>query len=431
MTQPSSTSRRLTWLTTLASTTGLVGALSGSSLWAYIFLAVWAPIIALKAPTCIRLIFRTPILWVVPALAVASTLWSQAPAVTLRAGLELSATIAIATLTAGLVRPRAFTAAVLVSLMLGAMASLAFGRSGIDGLSGETVFMGVFASKNTMAMFMSLLTIFAVAVAADANQKPIMRLAAGFSFALAVPLLLKAHSAGALVTTALSFTIMAITVLFARLQPRERMLVLTVTTLIAIPLALALLILALNGTLARAYFDFITRVLGKDPTLTGRTVLWGIALNLIHNRPFLGLGYDAFWIQGNLLPEGIWREFQIDSRAGFSFHDTYLELAVGLGWAGVAALTVTLWLALSRAIRLALDRPSWTTACFVTVIFCLLSRSIDEADVPAPFSFLTYLLFVIVSYGADYVAGKRDFPWLHRPQPMRQQAVMVPVKEDA
>jgi exopolysaccharide production protein ExoQ len=393
----------------LVSTTGLVGVLAGSSLAAYIFLAAWAPIIVVKAPTCRQLIFRTPLLWLVPALALASVIWSQAPGVTLRAAVELALTISMATLTAGLVRPRAFVSAVLVSLMFGAMASLAFGRLGTDGLSGTTVFMGIFASKNTMAMFMSLLTIFAAAVCADSGQKLSVRMLAGFSFVLAIPLLLKAHSAGALVTTVISFAVMGITVLFARLSARERSLILTVVGIMALPILIVLITLAVNGSLVQAYFDFITGVLGKDPTMTGRTVLWNIALNQIHNRPMLGDGFSAFWVQGNLLPEGIWREFQIDSRSGFSFHDTYLELAVDLGWVGVAALAVTLWLAFQRSIRLALDMPGWTTACFVTVMVCILTRSIDEADVPAPFSFLTYVLFVIASYGSDYVHGKRAY----------------------
>ena len=395
------------WLTTLVSTTGLVGVLAGSSLAAYIFLAAWAPIIVAFAPTCGRLIFRTPVLWLVPALALASVTWSQAPAATLRAALELILTISMATLTAGVVRPRAFVSAILVSLVFGAMASLAFGRSGMDGLSGTTVFMGVFASKNTMAMFMSLLMIFATAVFADSGQKLPMRILAGFSFLLAIPLLLKARSAGALVTTVISFSVMGLTVIYARMNARERMLILTVAGIITIPISVAVTTLAINGTLALAFSDFITGVLGKDPTLTGRTVLWNIALNQIHNRPMLGDGFSAFWIQGNLLPEGIWRAFHIDSRSGFSFHNTYLELAVDLGWLGVAALAVTLWLAFQRSVRLALDVPGWTTACFVTGMVCLLTRSIDEADVPAPFSFLTYLLFVIASYGSDHVYGKR------------------------
>jgi len=253
-----------------------------------------------------------------------------------------------------------------------------------------------------MAMFMSILTIFAAAVCADGGQKPLMRVLALFSFVLAVPLLLKAHSAGALVTTILSFAILGITVLFGRMSRRERMMILVCALILALPLAGILAALACNGTIGTAFASFLSGVLGKDPTLTGRTVLWGIALNQISLHPWLGGGYCAFWIQGNLLPEGIWRDFQIDSRSGFTFHDTYLNFAVDLGWTGVAALVITLWLGLERAVRMALALPGWTSACFVTVLFCLLTRSIGEVDLPSPFAIGTYLFFVIASYGADY-----------------------------
>jgi exopolysaccharide production protein ExoQ len=395
------------WLTTTVSALGLIGDLAGSSLWAYLFLAIWAPVIAASPSASLKLIFRTPVLWLIPAIALASVIWSQAPAATLRAAIELILTISMATLTAGLVRPRAFVSAISVSLMFGALASLAFGRYGIDGMSGTTVFMGVFASKNTMAMFMSLLTIFSAAVCADKGQNTFFRILAAFSFTLGVPLLLKAHSAGALLTTAISFAVMGTTIICARMNARERLMILIWVTIVAIPVLILVSMLAFDGILASAISDFITGVLGKDMTFTGRTVLWKIALDQIHGRPMLGGGYSAFWIQGNLIPEGIWRAFEIDNRSGFTFHNTYLEVAVGMGWVGVAALAITLWLALRRAVELALARPGWTTACFVTIIFCLLTRSIDEVDLPSPFSMATYLLFVIASYGSDYVHGQR------------------------
>jgi exopolysaccharide production protein ExoQ len=275
----------------------------------------------------------------------------------------------------------------------------------MDGLSGSVVFMGVFGSKNTLAMFMSFLAIFAATVLADRLQPRALRLLAVAAFVLSIPLLIRAHSAGAAVTTILSFIVMGLVVLFARMQPRERMLTLTCATIVGIPLALVCIMAALNGTLAIGFDDFISGVLGKDPTLTGRTVLWHIALTQIHLRPLLGVGYSAFWIQGHLLPEGIWRAFQIDNRMGFHFHDTYLEVAVETGWTGVAALVVTFALALINAMRLALAQQSWVAACFVTIMFCLLVRSVGEVDVPYPFAIGTYLLFVIAAYGADFARG--------------------------
>jgi exopolysaccharide production protein ExoQ len=74
---------------------------------------------------------------------------------------------------------------------------------------------------------------------------------------------------------------------------------------------------------------------GKDLTLTGRTDLWQVALDEIAARPWLGAGYQAVWVAGNPLAETLWREFLIESRTGFHFHNAYLSNAVEIGVIGM------------------------------------------------------------------------------------------------
>jgi exopolysaccharide production protein ExoQ len=303
-----------------------------------------------------------------------------------------------------------------VSLLFGALLSLMFGRYGVDGLTGTTVFLGIFASKNTMALFMSLLAIFATGVLADRAQPAPIRLLAVFSFLLSIPLLIRAHSVGALVTTAASFVVLLLTAIFARLRSRERLFMLIGVAAMVMPFVAAVAILAFEGTLDNAISGFITGVLGKDTTLTGRTLLWQIALGEIHKHPFFGSGYAAFWLHGNLLAESIWRYFSIASRSGFEFHDTYLEVGVELGWIGIVALVVTLGLAFARSFRLALADQTMATASLFAAVFCLTTRTFDEVDAPFPFAIGTFLLFVIAAYGADYVRAVR----LSRHQAPRQ-----------
>lgn len=42
--------------------------------------------------------------------------------------------------------------------------------------------------------------------------------------------------------------------------------------------------------------DFLFNLLGKDVTLTGRTEIWDAVMTSIAKRPFLGYGYQAFWL---------------------------------------------------------------------------------------------------------------------------------------
>ena len=45
--------------------------------------------------------------------------------------------------------------------------------------------------------------------------------------------------------------------------------------------------------------DYLLTMLGKDPTLTGRTDIWGYVILDIYERPLLGWGYQAFWSTEN------------------------------------------------------------------------------------------------------------------------------------
>ena len=387
---------------------GVILTLAGSATGAVLFIVAWAPIAIRRADRCLTALGRSPSLWLIPAFALLSAIWSEAPAATLRAAAELGVTAGIASLTAAFVSPRAFVSAISIGLLAGAVLSLAFGRYGVDGMTGETVFLGVFASKNTMALFMSLLAIVSACLLADRGQQAVPRLLAALSFLLSIPLLLRARSAGAIVTTGASFAALLAIAAFARMRARERLLVLAGLFAVTVPIVAIVALLALNGTLGQAATEFISGVLGKDATLTGRTVLWQIALTEIAKRPFLGIGYYAFWLQGNLLAESIWRQFSIDSRMGFSFHDTFIEFAVELGWTGTTLLVVTLAQVLERIVRLALADRTWGTACLAGLVICLISRTFDEVDLPYPFAAPTYLFFVAAAYGADYARSVRN-----------------------
>ena len=397
----------MAWIATVLCMAGLVIVLGGSSYGALLFLAAWGIVACPRADRCLGMMFRSPGLWLIPSYALVSVVWSQAQESTARAGVELLLTVGIASLTAGFLRPREFVSAMSVSLLFGAVLSLAFGRYGTDGMTGTIVFLGIFDSKNTMALFMSFLAIVSGSVVFDRGQPPLLRLLAILSFLLSLSLLLLAHSVGALLTTGGSLAVLVVTAIFSRLRHRERLLILAGAATIIVPVVVVVVLLALNGTLGQEASDFIIQVLGKDPTMTGRTVLWRIALTEIAKRPFFGVGYYAFWLQGNLLAEAIWRQFSIQSRMGFSFHNTFIEFAVELGWVGVAVLAVTLLQVVGRTVRLALADQTWPTACLVAIIFCLVFRTFDEVDLPYPFAAPTFLFFVVASYGADYARSVR------------------------
>lgn len=170
-------------------------------------------------------------------------------------------------------------------------------------------------------------------------------------------------------------------------------------------LALALIFVALAlifmPDLQAAWADFRVNVLKKDATLTGRTYLWDVAAKLNAERPWLGRGYYAFWRQGNIDAEGLWRWGGIGTRSGFNFHNAYVEMQVDLGWVGQALfIGVCAGIALTGFAR-QLIRPSVPMAFLLSLLIVIYVRSYAESGLIAPFSFLTLLWIATALYGFD------------------------------
>jgi len=57
-------------------------------------------------------------------------------------------------------------------------------------------------------------------------------------------------------------------------------------------------IVASAGCLIVANFRSVIQILGKDPTMTGRTTIWAFLLPSLMKHPIVGYGYMAFWQEG-------------------------------------------------------------------------------------------------------------------------------------
>ncbi len=75
---------------------------------------------------------------------------------------------------------------------------------------------------------------------------------------------------------------------------------------------------------------FVLHILGRDPTLTGRTEMWAILKEMVVN-PLVGAGFMSFWSGRRM--EFIWHSLG----AGINqAHNGYLEQYLNLGYIGVA-----------------------------------------------------------------------------------------------
>jgi exopolysaccharide production protein ExoQ len=107
------------------------------------------------------------------------------------------------------------------------------------------------------------------------------------------------------------------------------------------------------------YYDAAMALLDKDPSLTGRVPLWGVLLQLVADRPMLGYGYGAFWLERNTLVQWIWAEIQWTAPEA---HNSYIDALLDLGVPGFAATCMILVSVIYRSIGgMWQGYPTWSS----------------------------------------------------------------------
>ena len=79
----------------------------------------------------------------------------------------------------------------------------------------------------------------------------------------------------------------------------------------------------------------VAQMVGRDPTLTGRTEIWKNLLSM-HTDPLLGTGYESFWLGERL--DWVWQRCGDITEA----HNGYLDIYLNLGLIGLSLLVAFL-----------------------------------------------------------------------------------------
>jgi exopolysaccharide production protein ExoQ len=385
----------IVWLVFFVSVTAVLLGNAGNAAGAYIFLGLWVVLGGFYVRASARALTSSGIIWLFPGFALLSALWSQTMGGTLRYGAEFVSTVGCALLAAALLTPRQLISALMCCLLVVAMVSIAFGRTQVDPLSGVASFVGVFAQKNELAFFVSLMLLGSLATMLDKAQPIAFRLLGFLALGVEAPLLVMTRSAASEITAVVAAGVLIANLFVSRLSRFGRARLFFACVMIMLP-ALALVGLADDGV-----NYFIVKVMGKDMTLTGRTVLWEHAATLIPSHPMLGVGFQAFWRQNEVEAESLWNQFHILSRTGFHFHNTYVEAVIELGYIGGALLVATVLSVMVGVLRWSWRTGSIPASFFVALMACLLVRSFVEVDMTFPFQIGTFLLFVAARYACS------------------------------
>lgn len=143
----------------------------------------------------------------------------------------------------------------------------------------------------------------------------------GVNFVLALGLVLRANSMTSFSSLVLASMVLA-AASFRWVQHRRPVLV----GLIAVCVGMAGFALFLDSG------GEMVKELGRNPTLTGRTMIWRAVLAQ-HSNPIVGDGFESFWMGDRM--QAVW---SMSQRGIQEAHDGYLELYLNLGWLGIALL---------------------------------------------------------------------------------------------
>ena len=99
---------------------------------------------------------------------------------------------------------------------------------------------------------------------------------------------------------------------------------------------IAAILLASVSTLFLDVGSGVLKTMGRNSTLTGRTDIWRLVLQLAPNR-VVGTGFESFWLGSRLVK--MWDVYWWHPNQS---HNGYIEIFINLGWLGIVLLAIVL-----------------------------------------------------------------------------------------
>jgi exopolysaccharide production protein ExoQ len=333
------------------------------------------------------------------AVALLSIAWSDAPWLTTRRSLGL-----LATTMAGLyiavrfgfaeqlkLLMQALKIAIVLSFIFGV---LHLGRAvdNLNALSHTSTppWYGIFTQRNALGMTMALSTLVFLQWSCIQSEE---KWSAYFWALLSFILILLSRS----MTGLLSICLLLLFLLFLRhlrLHPRT----------VWRGVLAGILAVSLGLAYAASHLGTVVALVDRDVTLSGRTTIWGAAVLMGMDRPWIGHGFDAFWL-GDVGPSG-----EVRRIAGWDVpgaHNGFLEIWLDLGLLGLALF----WLGFVRhawkSMRCFLREYSWEEAWPVLCLVLLFLINLTQNALLSP-NYIFWILYVTISYRVCLITGKRQ-----------------------
>ena len=299
---------------------------------------VWLPVYAVTAGLVVfrfEKVVRAWPAWLIMgglvALAFVSKYWSLDPGVTERRVIALAINSAFAVYLGAAFRGAALPRLLMGTCLVMAVGSLvmvfAFPRIGVHQFDNVGLWRGLWYEKNQMGLVMVVGAVAAAATLAADNlarngRSPWTPL---LTLALATLLVLATQS-----KTSLLCWILGVGLVAGWWVLRQGGAAVTVAAV-----WLGVVLSVGGGWLWTTQSSAILEALGKDPSLTGRTLIWGSLMRKVGERPWTGYGFSAFWGEDSIPA----REVRLETQWPVpSAHNGWIDLLVQLGWPGAIAV---------------------------------------------------------------------------------------------
>ncbi len=201
---------------------------------------------------------------------------------------------------------------------------------------GEIANTGVFRQKNVYGKAIGLLTLALIIVGIKYQKLPIAII---FSLLLWIPL----SSTLSIGSIFIYLATMMLPILWWLSSQTKKQFILFTSLLVFFLISTFLVII-----LDIALVDNVLQSMGKDSTLTGRTLLWSIGVDIFEKYPLTGVGYQAFWQPGAFEQVPVIHAM-FGGQELTGFHNAFIEVMAGIGIFGLFIFVYLLLVTLFRS----------------------------------------------------------------------------------
>jgi exopolysaccharide production protein ExoQ len=175
----------------------------------------------------------------------------------------------------------------------------------------------------------------------------------------------------------------------------------------AILLFAILLFSTILASVVLANWELIVVSLGKGITFNGRTPIWELAIEQLMKRPLLGYGYSGFWASDagwwifEKIPWAVGENpLEIVDAKSFTAHNALLDLALQLGFLGVALVILNLGCVIGRAISLMAKTHSLESFWMFQVLLFQIVGSCFEPPIYLASNNIHWIIYVAMAYSS-------------------------------